>query len=128
MIFNVGWVPQLNGNALAPCQLIAASIEDGETPQHRNPSEANWSTKGIKSELLAAPDMARGALQETVIAIWRLQKEQEQGDEDEVWKDHLEAWLVREWSSPFAILTDTTVNFRLGIGRSLKLPEFSPSK
>ena len=31
---------------------------------------------------------------ESVVAVWRLQGFSEQGENDESWKDHVEAWLV----------------------------------
>ena len=96
MIFAINWIPQLRENALPPCHLIASYIEDNETPQFRHEAEKSWSAKGIKAEVEKAPEYARSAIQESVVAIWRLQKEQENGADDKVWMDHLEAWLVRE--------------------------------
>ena len=38
--------------------------------------------------------LASRALMESVVAVWRLQGFSEQGEDDESWKDHVEAWLV----------------------------------
>ena len=47
----------------------------------------------MKAELLSA-GVAKAAIVESMLAIWRLQRHEERGANDPEWQNHLEAWLV----------------------------------
>lgn len=97
--FVVPWAPSLNGNELRKCDSVADLIEYGMAPSFRKPSDRAWTEAMCESELAGAPVAAREAIMETVVAVWRL-REKQLVSGDPLWKDHLEAWLVRgDWVS-----------------------------
>jgi hypothetical protein len=57
---------------------------------------SEWTRKGITKNLEVVPAEAKEAVIESIIAIWRLYQVGEDGPDDSVWEDHLEAWLVRK--------------------------------
>ena len=63
-------------------------------PSPREMAEADWSLPGVREELERAPEVSE-ALQECVVAIWRLKMAWEDGARDEEWQNHLIAWMVR---------------------------------
>jgi hypothetical protein len=89
--FSTPWTPSLRGNHLVPCTLLAALGR----PDPSSADDSRWTRKALLPELAKVPVEAREAVLESVIAIWRLKKTEEEGPDDPVWEDHLEAWLVR---------------------------------
>lgn len=98
-IFITPWVPTLRGNSLGPCTIVAQLIDDDVRPDPRNKNEVAWTVVGMKETLNKVPK-ARAAIMETMLAIWRLSERGEDGENDEEWQNHLEAWLVRRERSP----------------------------
>ena len=92
--FATSWQPTLKGNTLGPCHLIADLVEDDICPETWSSSELPWTPSRMKAELLLA-GVAKAAIVESVLAIWRLQRHEERGANDPEWQNHLEAWLVR---------------------------------
>ena len=95
MNFATPWRPSLFGNLLAKCTLVQDLEEYDVVPNSRRETEAKWSISSIKREFEGAKEEAKVALQESVIAIWRLREMQADGIRDQVWKDHMVAWMVR---------------------------------
>ena len=98
-IFDTPWTPTLRGNALQPCVLIQALVEDEVQPNSRSTGERPWSFAGYREVVNSVP-AAKDAIVESVTAIWRLKTEEEEGGKGESvhspgWQDHLEAWMVR---------------------------------
>ena len=98
-LFATPWVPQLRGNALRPCPPIEALVEDEVKPDSRKEGERPWSLPGFR-EIVNSVPVARAALQECMLAIWRLRATEEEaskpdGEFAELWQDHFEAWTVR---------------------------------
>ena len=91
--FAAGWTPSLRGNALRACSLIADLEKLDIRPDARKDSEKAWTLAEL-SEVMDKVPLASRALMESVVAVWRLQGFSEQGEDDENWKDHVEAWLV----------------------------------
>ena len=91
--FAAGWTPSLRGNALRACSLIADLERFDIRPDARKDSEKAWTLAELGEVMDKAP-LASRALMESVVAVWRLQGFSEQGEDDESWKDHVEAWLV----------------------------------
>ena len=98
MDFSTPWSPALSGVPLGPCELIQGLIKNRDTPSSRRPDEVPWTPGAIESELAAAGE-GRGAIEESVLTLWRLKSEEGQGRNDEDWKSHLLAWLVRDLGS-----------------------------
>ena len=92
--FTTSWQPTLKGNTLGPCHLITDLVEDNIRPETQSSSELPWTPTGMKGEL-SSVGVARAAIVESVVAIWRLQCHKEKGVNDLEWQNHLEAWLVR---------------------------------
>ena len=96
-LFATGWQPQLRGNLLRPCPLLQPLVENDERPSVRNESDRAW-LPGSYSSLLAGAPYAADGITESVRAVWRLRCTEEGSEKDDLWADHLEAWLVRELS------------------------------
>ena len=105
MDFSTPWSPTLHGVPLGPCALIEGLIKNRDTPSSRRPDEASWTPGAIESELTAAGE-GRGAIEESVLALWRLKLEEGQGRSDGDWKSHLLAWLVRDLGADLTLGTN----------------------
>ena len=96
--FETDWKPVLEGKQLQPCALTAELVEDDIKPDPRKESERPWTVAGFREIVKNVPE-ARGAIAESVLAIWRLKQCEDRGRVESVdvdgWQDHLEAWLVR---------------------------------
>jgi len=88
------WIPSLNGKILDPCSLIADLVADDLKPSSRVDSDCRWSMTALGPLLDADPEM-KAPLWAAVVAIWRLKCSEEEGRNCEIWKSHLQAWLVR---------------------------------
>ena len=88
------WDPALNGKDLQPCLLIQDLVEGRCVPNPHLEEDAPWSLVGLRGQVEKVPEV-KEALVECVVALWRLMSTQEQGVEDDNWRDHLVAWLVR---------------------------------
>jgi hypothetical protein len=93
-LFAKNWRPRLRGNNLSSCILLQPFIENDERPSSRDKSDAAWVLSSYSS-LLGEVSYAKEAIVESVVAVWRLHRTEEEGPKDTVWVDHLEAWLVR---------------------------------
>ena len=103
------WQPTVNGNVLARC-LATENLEECKVvPNPRDTAEADWAFPGIREEVERAPE-SREALQECVVAIWRLKIAYEDGAMDEDWQNHVIAWMVRIHDSSVSeyALTDSS--------------------
>ena len=121
MDYSTPWKPSLRGNRLNPCALTRELEENDERPSFRRLEELVWAP-GLFGLQIDNTGMAKEAIQESVLAIWRLQVVQEEGADDRDWQNHLVAWLVRhtrlrqrEVGANFAI-------HRSGIGISARPP------
>ena len=93
--FSTPWVPFLGNRELPDTPITLDLIVDQVRPTSRRPEDVAWTNKGCESELQGASSSARPALEETIVALWRMRGTLEDGRGDELYLDHLEAWLVR---------------------------------
>ena len=94
MTFATGWEPELRGERLQPCQAIQRILDDEERPSIHSPKDKKWVPSQFQIFLKNVPE-AQNAIKESVLGIWRLRTEEENGPDEPLWQDHLEAWLVR---------------------------------
>jgi len=88
----VPWTPVLNGKEVSSCDLYNRVVEDEAKPAGKH--DEDWLRRSLEVAFAEAPQGAE-ALWECMLAIWRLKVEEEDGSEDDTWKDLLCAWLVR---------------------------------
>lgn len=93
-IFKTPWTPSLNGNALLPCQLTKDLIFTEVVPDPRQEGEIGWSYAGLRREVSKGNALAKDAIMESVVAIWRLRERDSSASGNTEWQNHLEAWLV----------------------------------
>ena len=87
------WIPTLNGKVLDLCPLIADLIADDLKPNSRVDSDRRWSMTALGPLLDVDPEI-KAPLWAAVVAIWRLKCSEEEGRSCEIWRSHLQAWLV----------------------------------
>ena len=93
MSFDTPWVPSLNGNNVRPCEAISELVEDDIKPNPDNDVDRPWSARAIR-ENPEVPPMARKAMIECALSLWRLKVTAEKGGDDPIWVDNVVAWLV----------------------------------
>jgi hypothetical protein len=91
-MFKTPWKPSFNGKTLPPCALYQRVVDADAKPHYRD--DVAWTRESLKDLLDAAPAVSV-ALWESVLAIWRLSQEEEDGSEVETWRSLVVAWLVR---------------------------------
>jgi hypothetical protein len=93
-IYDTPWVPKLNGKPLPSCAVLDILAEQETFPDPADTWEKPWTPEGVASALTNYPK-ARAAVEESLLGIWRCKYSEEDGSEDKLWMDHLEAWMVR---------------------------------
>jgi hypothetical protein len=74
--------------------LVADLIAENVKPLWSYAQFRKWSEEMVEMELDQSPEGAE-ALWECVVALWRLNMAGDEGEgEDEVWQQHVSAWLV----------------------------------
>jgi hypothetical protein len=101
--FTTPWVPSLRGVELPICDFTIAMIEQGDRPSSRKETDAAWTMRGCEASIQAGNPLANYALYESVVELWRLREALTDGRADEVYQDHLEAWLVRRDSGSVGV-------------------------
>ena len=94
MSFIASWTPIVNGKALPTFSHFTDILEDGLVPSSRK--EPEWCKRAI-ADLVANTPEAQEPPQEAILALWRLKEvtpSEEESKEDEVWVQHMSAWLV----------------------------------
>jgi len=94
MDLSLPWTPSLNNIVLPSCGRYQSFVSEGAKPNSR--SNPGWDEGSIKNIVANVPQAA-GVVCETVLALWRLQMvepEEDETDEDELWRQHATAWLV----------------------------------
>jgi hypothetical protein len=104
-LFKTPWTPSLRENALPPCKLVAPLVKKDVRPDPAVSMHSHWTGEEVMKDLQKVPSEAREAVAESILAIWRLYQVVEDGADDMVWEDHLEAYLVRNYS--FAVINLT---------------------
>ena len=123
-VFSVPWTPWLDGHVLAPLESIANLVDYNSLPDFRY--NHSWSLKVVHPLLNKAPEVAREALWESVVAIWRLSEVDDTAHGDSNWADYLEAWLVsvNSWSRDVFMIEIDGVNDRTAIQSSVGMLVF----
>lgn len=83
MFFATVWVPELRGALLKPCRTIDRVLEDDERPSPRKFGDGGWVPSRFRDRLANITEAA-SAITESVLAIWRLRTEEEEGPKDPV--------------------------------------------
>jgi len=88
------WVAALNGNNLAPYARLEALAAAKDAPNGSTHPSWSWATN---SPVLKSVPAGKEALWESVVALYRLQKLEE--DDSDLWRDYVCAWLVCDETS-----------------------------
>jgi hypothetical protein len=96
MDLSANWVPQLNGNNLAPFEALQEIEANDLVPDFEK--EPSWA-KGTVLKSLANVPKGRDAIWGSVLAVWRLRRlEGRLEDASEgfamLWEEYLTAWVV----------------------------------
>jgi len=85
------WVPHLRGQVLNSSFVnpFADCVPSGD-----DPLEEPWSRPSVMKQLDDKPDSTKDAVYDAVLAVWRLKKCEESGNNGGDWLDLTEAWLV----------------------------------
>lgn len=122
------WVPRLNNRDLEPCALIEDLVSENNYPDPDSLQDEPWLVTALAPHLDKAP-LIREELLESVVAIWRLREVDEQGPNDPIWQDHLEAWLVRpEHRISVGRSFNVAMRCRFAIATCALVPTFPPSR
>lgn len=92
MDISTPWTPSYEGKPCKPCAWYASVVEENIHPnciQH-----ADWAQKNLEPQLGKRP-LARDALWEGILALWRLSLQEGDGRKEESWRVLVFAWLVR---------------------------------
>ena len=121
MGYLMPWKSLLRGNQLNPCTLTRELKENDERPSFCRLEELVWAlgSFGLQIDSIG---VAKEAIQELVLTIWRLQVVQEEGADDRDWQNHLVAWLVRRTQLRQCEVGANSVIHRSGIRISARLP------
>lgn len=92
-LLTIPWTPSLKGRVLGPCKLIQDFVDSAASPPFWETAHTMWSSRVLKKEIKCSPEVWE-AIWECVVSIWRLKRVEEEGSNDLVWCDHIEAWLV----------------------------------
>ena len=92
---HVPWAPTLRGNQILACPVVADLIADQATPKRYMPNDARWAMSNLQTEMEGVTADGKAALEEGVVALWRLKVVEELGGNCKAWQDQVEAWLVR---------------------------------
>ena len=94
MDFSAPWIPSANGNALPMFERLRQVLENDAKPSPR--TDKAWLPSSLSGTIAKAPE-AKGAILDCVLSLWRLKEaapSEGEEEEDEVWRDHVSAWLV----------------------------------
>lgn len=92
------WKPSLDGEELTPLAAYDALVDEGDRPFLR--TDPDWAAKTIQPQLAGIPNAAL-AIQESILALWRLKQlegdlEGAEGEFKSRWQQHVSAWLVSQ--------------------------------
>jgi hypothetical protein len=94
MAFNTPWRTTFGGVALPSYPVYDYLVrEDASPTPEKYPT---WARTNLTGELGRVIE-AREALWETVLALWRLSRDEEEGPKGDIWPKYVSAWMV----SPF---------------------------
>jgi hypothetical protein len=106
-ILSTPWTPTLRGNACASFPLYEDFIEEDPIPNCIE--HTTWAESTLDPELKKTPS-GRAALWEGILALWRLKTYEENGTNEESWRNLVSAWLVR--SCWLILMIRLTVQYR----------------
>ena len=89
------WVPTLSGKVLPALSRIEELVENEQKPSPDK--DEDWSKSNIKKILAGNPD-AIEPMWECVVGLWRLRRtkpSEDDEEDDDLWRQHVSAWLVR---------------------------------
>jgi len=98
MKLRTPWVPEYKGNVLQPLNRLAPVFENNEVPTAKH--YPTWVRSAVR-EGASSNLKAENTLWESVLGLWRLgqvESSEEDDGEDELWTEHIRAWLVRDTS------------------------------
>jgi hypothetical protein len=106
-ILSTPWTPTLHGNVCVPYPLYEDFIEEDPIPNCIE--HTTWAESTLDPELKKTPS-GRAALWEGILALWRLKTYEENGTNEESWRNLVSAWLVR--SCWLILMIRLTVQYR----------------
>jgi len=93
MDFLPHWIPTFDNEEVPECELVAALEDSNRTPSFSDANERPWSSTSWAG-VLAAYGSSRPALEECLVALWRLHLTEFEGKSDPTWQLQVAAWLV----------------------------------
>jgi hypothetical protein len=95
MQYSTPWVPTLNGKTLPSLKRLETILREQAVP--RSKTDPSWVKTNLDDVIRKTPK-AENAIWDCVMGVWRLKElapDKEDDGEDELWSQHVSAWLVR---------------------------------
>ena len=92
---SLPWIPSVNGNALPMFARLRSIVDSGARPSPRR--DAAWTPARLEDALASVPE-AKSSILECVLTMWQLREsapDEEDDGQDDAWRSHVSAWLVR---------------------------------
>lgn len=89
--------PSLDGSPLGPCLLYDQVLRKIPAPVPKATEDGLWARRAFFNDLLEIDNDGEQSqrIWDSVLTIWRLKSVDEDGLEDESWRSHIRAWVVR---------------------------------